>query len=103
VFDWKWNYRDLTAKTDFADLDIFTVGRNVAPFYFNPLIPPPGTQPTVWLKKLIEVMCHAYFLGEGVTVLLMRAIAAAMEVPDGCILATGPQVLRRLESLSGRG
>ena len=74
VFDWKRNYRDLTAKPDFADLNIFTVGRNVAPFYFNPLIPPPGTQPTVWLKKLIEVMCHAYFLGEGVTVLLMRAM-----------------------------
>jgi len=32
-----------------------------------------------------------------------RAIAAAMDIPDGCILATGPQVLRRLESLSGRG
>jgi len=32
-----------------------------------------------------------------------RAIAAAMEIPDGCILATGPQVLRRLKSLSGRG
>jgi hypothetical protein len=74
VFDWKRNYRDLTAIPEFADLAILTVGRNIAPFRFNPLIPPPGTQPTVWLKKLIEVMCHAYFLGEGVTVLLMRAI-----------------------------
>lgn len=74
VFDWKRNYRDLTVKRDFRDLDIFTVGRNIAPFYFNPLIPPPGTQATVWLKKLIEIMCHAYFLGEGVTVLLMRAM-----------------------------
>jgi hypothetical protein len=50
------------------------VGRSIAPFRFNPLSPPPGTQATVWLKKLIEIMCHAYFLGEGVTVLLMRAI-----------------------------
>jgi len=74
VFDWKRNYRDLTAKDEFADLLIFTVGRNIAPFFFNPLVPPPGTQATVWLKKLIEIMCHAYFLGEGVTVLLMRAI-----------------------------
>jgi len=74
VFDWKRNYRDLTALPEFADFLIFTVGRDVAPFRFNPLIPPPGTPPTVWLKKLIEIMCHAYFLGEGVTVLLMRAI-----------------------------
>jgi len=74
VFDWKRNYRDLVSGPEFADLIILTVGRNVAPFRFNPLVPPPGTQPTVWLKKLIEVMCHAYFLGEGVTVLLMRTM-----------------------------
>jgi len=74
VFDWKRNYRDLLSLPECRDLVILTVGRNVAPFQFNPLVPPPGTQPTVWLKKLIEVMCHAYFLGEGVTVLLMRAI-----------------------------
>ena len=74
VFDWKRNYRDLTAMPGFADLEILTVGRAIAPFRFNPLIPPPGTEATVWLKKLIEIMCHAYFLGEGVTVLLMRAI-----------------------------
>jgi len=74
VFDWKRNYRDLISSPVFGDLVIFTVGREVAPFRFNPLIPPPGTQATVWLKKLIEIMCHAYFLGEGVTVLLMRAM-----------------------------
>jgi len=74
VFDWKRNYRDLISSPEFANLIIFTVGRDIASFRFNPLIPPPGTPATVWLKKLIEIMCHAYFLGEGVTVLLMRAI-----------------------------
>ncbi len=74
VFDWKRNYRDLIAIPEFHDLFVFTVGRDIAPFRFNPLIPPPGTPATVWLKKLIEIMCHVYFLGEGVTVLLMRAI-----------------------------
>jgi hypothetical protein len=74
VFDWKRNYRDLLSLPQGKDLIVFTVGRNVAPFRFNPLLPPPGTQATVWLKKLIEVICHAYFLGEGVTVLLMRTI-----------------------------
>lgn len=76
VFDWKRNYRDLLGLPECNDLLIFTVGRNVSPFRFNPLIPPPGTPATVWLKKLIEIMCHAYFLGEGVAILLMRAIDA---------------------------
>jgi hypothetical protein len=52
---------------------VFTVGRSVSPFYFNPLIPPTGTPPTTWLKKLIEIMCHSYFLGEGVAYLLQKA------------------------------
>ena len=74
VFDWKRNYRDLLTRSEFADIYIFTVGRNICPFRFNPLVPPPGTPGKVWLKKLIEIMCHAYFLGEGVSILLLRAI-----------------------------
>jgi len=74
VFDWKRNYRDLTSLPGAEDILIFTVGRDVAPFHLNPLIPPRGTQPTVWLKKLIEITCHAYFLGEGVAYLLQKAI-----------------------------
>jgi len=76
VFDWKRNYRDLLSLPECKDLLVFSVGRDVVGFRFNPLVPPPGTPATVWLKKLIEIMCHAYFLGEGVAVLLMRAIDA---------------------------
>ena len=76
VFDWKRNYRDLLSLPECRSLLIFTVGRGTFGFRFNPLLPPPGTPPTVWLKKLIEIMCHAYFLGEGVAVLLLRAIDA---------------------------
>lgn len=71
VFDWKRSYRDLIKKDN---IKVFTVGRNSSPFYFNPLISPKGTEPTVWLKKLIEILCHAYFLGEGVSYLLLKAI-----------------------------
>lgn len=74
IFDWKRNYRDLLSLDNKSDLLVFTVGRDTAPFYFNPLIPPEGTLPTVWLKKLIEIMCHAYYLGEGVAFLLQKAI-----------------------------
>lgn len=76
VFDWKRNYRDLIPLLSGKEILVFTVGRPVSPFSFNPLIPPPGTPPSVWLKKLIEIICHAYFLGEGVAYLLQRAIDA---------------------------
>lgn len=74
IFDWKRNYRDLLAKDNFKDILVFTIGRDICPFRFNPLIPPPGTHPEIWLKKLVEIIAHAYFLGEGVMYLLYRAI-----------------------------
>jgi len=76
IFDWKRNYRDLLVLPWGRSIDLITVGREVRPFYFNPLIPPEGTLTTVWLKKLIEILCHVYFLGEGVAYLLQKAIDA---------------------------
>ena len=73
IFDWKRNYRDLIGYVN-KDILIFTVGRDVSQFCFNPLIPPEGTLLTVWIKKLIEIMCHAYYLGEGVAFLLQKAM-----------------------------
>ncbi len=74
VFDWKRNYRDIVGLLDADKVAVLTVERDVAPFTFNPLIPPFGTSPTIWLKKLIEIMCHVYWLGEGVAYLLQKAI-----------------------------
>ena len=66
VFDWKRNYRDLIPMFPDREILIFTAGRPVAHFTFNPLIPPKGTPPKSWLKKLIAILQHALFLGEGV-------------------------------------
>jgi len=74
VFDWKRNYRDLAGHL--PELQVLTVGRDVAPFRFNPLIPPKDTAPKTWLKKLNEVIAHSYFLGEGVLYLLQKALDA---------------------------
>jgi hypothetical protein len=74
IFDWKRNYRDLLATKQAEKLNIYTVGKRAAPFYFNPLIPPPGTPPRTWLKKLIEVIAGALYVGEGVKYILMKAI-----------------------------
>ncbi len=82
IFDWKRNYRDILEKLEDSEKEnilIFTVGRKISPMVFNPLIPPEGTQPTTWLKKLIEIVSHAYFLGEGVMYLLQKAIDAVYQ------------------------
>lgn len=76
ILDWKRNYRDLLAYIKDHDFLVFTVGRNVSPFQFNPLIPPAGTQPTTWLKKIIEIIATAFYVGEGVIHLMQKAIDA---------------------------
>jgi hypothetical protein len=79
VFDWKRNYRDLLALPGFQDLEVYTIGQGLAPLSFNPLIPPPGTRPKTWLKKIIGVVAHAYMLGNGVLYLLQQSLDAVYE------------------------
>jgi hypothetical protein len=74
VFDWKRNYRDLLALPEFQDMEVYTIGRNTAPFTFNPLIPPPGTNPKTWLKKLIGVIATSYLLGNGSLYVLQESL-----------------------------
>jgi hypothetical protein len=74
IFDWKRNYRDCLAAPIPIPMIVYTVGRPVHPLRFNPLIPPPGTDIKIWLKKLIEIVSHAYYLGEGVVFLLLEAL-----------------------------
>ncbi len=79
VFDWKRNYRDLLALNKDRFVAVYTVGRGLKPFYLNPLIPPPGTSPEVWLKKITEVIARAYYVGEGVMSILHRGIDAVYD------------------------
>jgi len=79
LFDWKRNYRDLLACKNPIPLEIYTAGIGIRPLRFNPLIPPTGTSPKVWLKKLIEIACNSFYLGEGVSFLLQEAIDAVYE------------------------
>lgn len=76
VFDWKRNYRDVALS---IGVPVLTVGRDVAPFCFNPLRAPPGTQPETWLKKLVEIMSYAYGFRQATSYVLERALFAMQE------------------------
>ncbi len=108
ILDWKRNYRDLLAFDEFRDTKVYTIGRDISPLFFNPLIPPEGTNPRPWLKKLIEVLCHAYFLGEGVAFLLQKSIDQAYSdfgIYEGNSVKypTFKEVLEILESMKVKG
>lgn len=72
ALDWKRGYRDLMQLH--SGIQVYTVGRDVAPFRFNPLIPPPGCEPHVWCKLVSDVIARSYLGGEGVVSLLVGGI-----------------------------
>lgn len=72
ALDWKRGYRDL--KQVHPDIRVYTVGRDAAPFRFNPLIPPPGCEPNIWIKLIVDVIADAYLGGEGVISLLVSGL-----------------------------
>ena len=72
ALDWKRGYRDLLSRHQ--DLRVYTIGRDIAPFRFNPLIPPAGCEPHVWIKLIVDVMASAYLGGEGVISLLVAGL-----------------------------
>ncbi len=72
ALDWKRSYRDILPLR--PDLRIYTIGRDASPFRFNPLIPPPGCEPHVWAKLIVDVMASAYLGGEGVISLFIAGL-----------------------------
>ncbi len=72
AMDWKRGYRDLLTRH--PDLRVYTVGRGVSSIRFNPLIPPPGCEPGVWVKVIVDVIASAYLGGEGVISLLVSGL-----------------------------
>ena len=72
ALDWKRGYRDLMGL--YPNLRIYTIGRDISSFRFNPLIPPPGCEPNVWIKLIVDVIAGAYLGGEGVISLLVAGI-----------------------------
>jgi len=75
IFDFsKRNYRDLM-KTDLSEqLHVYTVGRDAAPFRFNPLVPPSGTDTSQWMKEFASVFDHAYWLLGGGQHIILKAL-----------------------------
>lgn len=76
-FDFKRSYRQLVRDVPEGKLRVYTPGReSVAPFRWNPLMPPPGCEPMLYGKLIVDVICRALLGGEGVISLLHQGVEA---------------------------
>ena len=71
--DWKRTARHLIPGLR-KRLDVYTPGRSLSPFPFNPFLAPPGVEAPVYQSQVIDVLGDAYTLGDGSRSLLRKAL-----------------------------
>lgn len=72
--DWKQTARHLIPRLH-SNVNVFTPGRNLTNFEFNPFITPPNLKPRVYIDYVIDVMADAFTLGDGSKSVLQKAIS----------------------------
>ena len=57
-------------------VNVYTPGRSLSKFSFNPFITPPGLEANVYVNQLVDVLANAFTLGDGSRSVLQKAIFA---------------------------
>ncbi len=98
--DWKRTVRHLIPN--FKDkLNIYTPGRSLVKFPFNPFVVPPGIEYNVYVNQLVDVMSQAFTLGDGSRSLLRKAIAHIYA--QGNLCPTVSNIITELEKVPDSG
>ena len=95
--DWKRTVRHLIPQ--FRDkISIYTPGRPLLRFPFNPFVVPPGIESNVYVNQVVDVMSDAFNLGEGSRSILRKAIATLYQQENLC--PTPKEILFEVEKMS---
>ena len=95
ILDWKRNYRDLLGRVD-KKVAVYTAGRSLSPFIFNPLIIPPSMEQGVYIGFVTDVLASAFDLGEGAKSLIQQALSRVYQSTQN---PTFNDVLHEIEAL----
>ena len=98
--DWKRTVRHLIPN--FQDkINIYTPGRNLVKFPFNPFVVPPGIESNAYVSQLVDVMSQAFTLGDGSRSILRKAIASIYT--QGNLCPTVADIIKELEKVPDTG
>jgi hypothetical protein len=93
--DWKRTGRHLLPLLH-ERIKVYTPGRDLAPFSFNPLLAPPGFDPALYAHHVVDLLARSYTLGDGATSLIHKALLA---LAHDKIVATPALVLAHVQSV----
>ena len=98
-WDWKRTARHLI-PTIGNRVKVYTPGRMLSPFPFNPFIVPPGLEPRVYVNHIVDVMADAYTLGDGARSILQKAISTCYQ--KGNHSPTALHILAEVEQIPAK-
>lgn len=91
--DWKRNGREILPHVS-RKVNVYTAGRPVNPFPFNPFITPLGVEDNIYIQHVVDVMADAYTLGDGARSLLQKSLVSAAKR-----LGQAPDIHQLIEEL----
>lgn len=75
VIDWKRQWRSMLSLKNFPELkkvQVYTIGRDICPFYWNPFRPPKNIDYKTWISVIIECLEKSHLAGLGVADFFIR-------------------------------
>lgn len=98
--DWKRTVRHMLPQLA-GKLNIYTPGRSISKFPFNPFVVPPGIEANVYVNQLVDIMSRAFTLGDGSKSILRKAIATLYGQDNFCPAVV--DVIEQLEKVPDTG
>lgn len=75
IIDWKRQWRSMLSLENFPemkDVQVYTIGRDVIPFLWNPFRPPPSIDYKTWISVIVECLEKSHLGGLGVADFFIR-------------------------------
>lgn len=76
IIDWKRSWRNLLSlketHPELKDLQVYTIGRDVLPFFWNPFRGPPNADRDSWISTIADSLEKSHLSGQGVAYHVIR-------------------------------
>lgn len=98
--DWKRTARHLIPKFK-EKINVYTPGRSLSKFVFNPFIPPPGLDHNVYVNHVVDIIASAYTLGDGSKSIIQKAITACYQQDN--LSPSIDDLIEKVEEMPSKG
>lgn len=98
--DWKRTARHLLPHLE-NKVNVYTPGRQLAKFSFNPFVPPPNLEHHVYINHVVDTLAASFTLGDGSKSIMQKALNSCYQSGNRCPLIT--DIIKAVDNLPSTG